>query len=316
MLKNRIRVSKNYKKIIDNYEGKNNLPFFPSYFVIETSSLCNFFCSICPHKFMPVDRKGIMDLKLFKNILSQIKDYAKVIQLYWMGEPLLNENIFYKIKLCKNVTQAKVITSTNGSLLNDENIIRLLESGVDKIIVSMDAATNNDIYSNIRKGGNLKQLNKSVEKLIAENRKKNKKTEIFLQFIQLYENESQKEAFLNRWSKLDCMTSLSYLYSWCNQMPDLSEKSAFLSPMIGTERVACSDLWFKACIRFDGEVSLCCFDWNNSVSLGSLENDNLRTIWNNKLINQIRLEHRENKFNRLCCECDAWAIKTEYGTSF
>jgi MoaA/NifB/PqqE/SkfB family radical SAM enzyme len=265
---------------------------------------------------MPINRKGIMDLKLFKNILGQIKNYAKVIQLYWMGEPLMNKNLFDKIRLCKNDTQAKVIISTNGSLLNDGNIISLLESGVDKIIVSMDAATNNDIYSNIRKGGNLDRLNNSVEKLIAENKKRNKKVAIFLQFIQLYENESQKEAFLNRWSKFDCMTNLSCLYSWCNQMPELSEKSPFLSPMIGTERVACSDLWFKACIRFDGEVSLCCFDWNNSVSLGSLENDNLRTIWNNKLINQIRSEHRENKFIRLCYKCDAWAIKTEYGTSF
>jgi Radical SAM superfamily. len=311
-----MRVSDNYKMIIENYEGNNFQPFLPSYYVIEVSSVCNFYCSICPHKLMLANRKGIMDVKLFKNILSQISDCARVIQLYWMGEPLLNENIFDIIKLCKNDTQAKIMISTNGSLLSDKNIKSLLESGIDKIIISVDAANNSDIYNGIRKGGNLEQLNNSIEKIIIENQKQDNKTEILLQFIQLYENEVEKEEFLSKWKKFNCTTSLSCLYTWSNQMSELSDKSAFLSPMIGTERVACSDLWFKACIRYDGKVSLCCFDWNNKVCLGDLKNEDLITIWNNKLINQIRLEHRESKFNRLCNECDAWAVMTEYETLF
>jgi len=310
------KIIENYEVIKSSYEGKNTEPFLPSYFVIETSSLCNFSCSICPHQNMPLDRKGKMDMALFNEILKQIKDYAKVIQLYWMGEPLLHGSIFDMISLCKKETQAKIMISTNGSLLTDENIRKLLDAGVDKIIVSMDAADNNEIYSNIRTDGNLAQLNSNVERLIFENKKQNKKAEILLQFIQLHENESERDAFKSKWSDSGCDISFSCLYTWCNQMPELTEKSAFLSPMIGTQRVACSDLWFKACIRFDGKVSLCCFDWNNSVCLGDLKKESVKEVWNNALINQIRSEHRKNIYGRLCKDCDAWAVIGEYETLF
>ena len=86
----------------------------PPYYVIEPTDICNFRCSICPHsQEWNNTQHGIMDLSLFKRIVSQIADSACVIQLYWMGEPLLNPNIIEMIAFCKQTTKAKVIISTN-----------------------------------------------------------------------------------------------------------------------------------------------------------------------------------------------------------
>lgn len=282
----------------------------PSYYIIEPTNICNFRCPICPNS-LTEDRaaSGMMSLDLFDSILNQISDKAEVIQLYWMGEPLLNENIYQMIEECKCRTQAKVIISTNGSLLSFEVIKKLVDCGLDEIIVSMDACESQEIYGKIRVGGDIEILNENIKNLILNKGNMS----VVLQFIDLYSNQSEKEKFINKWNTFDCKIEISCLYTWANQIPSLNLASDNLSPVLKKKRVPCADLWNKIAIHWDGHISACCFDYANKLIIGDCRNTSLAAIWNSDFANKLREQHLQGKYLlKPCLCCDAWAEPDEY----
>lgn len=286
----------------------------PSYYVIEPTNICNFRCPICPHSLNQLYQKpGKMSLTLLDKILCQIYEYAKVIQLYWMGEPLLNPEIFEMISSCKKKTNAKVIISTNGSLLTREVSKKLVDCGLDEIIVSVDACNSQDIYGKIRVGGDVSLLNQNIEKLI-ENKGH---MSVVLQFIDMFVNRAEREKFFHRWKDFDCKTELSCLFTWSNQIPSLNLVSDHLSPVQKKNRIPCADLWNKMVIHWDGQVSACCFDYANRLPFGDCTNTLLEDIWNSPEAKSLRLQHEQGKYlSQLCLECDAWAEPNEYVEMF
>lgn len=286
----------------------------PKYYIIESTNTCNFQCSICPNSLSRKMEKGNISLELCDKLLSQISSVAEVIQLYWLGEPLLNPDIFELINRCKRKTKAKVMLSTNGSLLTEQIIQSLIDSGLDEMIISVDACECQDVYSSIRVGGDINKLNSNIEMLL----KKNKRIKITLQFIDMYVNRFEKQGFIDRWKKYDCQLEISCLYTWANQIPSLNLASDNLSPVIMKERVPCADLYNKMAIHWDGIVSACCFDFDNKLVIGDSNIKSLIDIWNDEPINKIRRMHEQGSFNKVtpCNHCDAWAEPDEYETLF
>ena len=283
----------------------------PIYYIIEPTNMCNYQCTICPNRFFSPHEKGYMELGVFTNIITQIKENARVIQLYWMGEALLHPHLIEMIKLCKAETNAKVMLSTNGSLLTHSLTDSLISSGVDEIIISLDAANDQSTYDKIRVGGNLTTVNANVEYLLSAN---NGKISIVLQFIDMFINRDEREVFKQKWAQFDCATSIQCLYTWSNQMHSLNLASDNLSPVAKKERVPCADLWNKLSIHWDGNVSVCCFDWHTSIPLGNVSEESLMDIWNGKAVRALRESHCAGHYDSipLCKECDAWAEPDEY----
>ena len=283
----------------------------PKYYVIEPTNKCNFHCSICPNSIASQDEPvGCMSMKLYDSILNQISDSAEVVQLYWMGEPFLNPEIYTLIRWCKERTKSKVIVSTNGSLLTDYAVHRLNEVGLDELIVSVDACDSNTVYDLIRCGGDLDQLNDNLEYLLSNN----DRVHVVLQFIDMYVNNAERDCFMKKWAKYDCDLEISCLYTWANQMPSLNLASNNLSPVLGRPRVPCADLWNKMTIHWNGIVSACCFDYENRLFLGDSNEESLFDIWNGEQISRLRDLHMAERYREiaLCSCCDAWAEMDEY----
>jgi organic radical activating enzyme len=310
--------TKNNNYELVNYAYTNLLPkcnnMLPPFYIIEPTNKCNFKCSICPNRYYSDNEKGIMSWELFTKIINEIKHVAVVIQLYWMGESFLHDQIFEMIDFCKSFTTAKVMLSTNGSFLDPDNIEKLVSSRLDDLIISMDACDSQSIYAKIRSGGNIADLNRNVYNLLL----KNKSMNIVLQFIDLNLNRVEKIKFIEKWKKMKCKINIQCLYSWANQFPELNRMSDNLSPMISTTRAACSDLWYKASIHFNGNVSICCFDWNNTQYIGNLAEDTMLNIWSNDSIAYCRTIHKCLDFSKIkiCSNCDSWATYSEYKDLF
>lgn len=286
----------------------------PRYYIIEPTNLCNFKCPICPNVLYSPGNLGSMSMRLFTSIIEQITGTAEVIQLYWMGEPLLCNDIYEMINICKVSTNAKVILSTNGSHLNPKTINALVNAGLDEIIVSVDAADSQEIYGQIRKGGKLTDLISSIDLLL-----QNKGTlRVTLQFIDLYLNRPEKSKFFEKWKSKDCLLQETCLYSWANQLACLNLASDHLSPVANQDRIPCADLWNKMSIHFNGKISACCFDWNFAMVVGDCNDTALLEIWNGNELQSLRNLHFLKKFHGgfLCGQCDAWATPDEYITLF
>ena len=125
----------------------------PLYYIIEPTNNCNYKCIMCPNKLYKNFQKGNMEIELFRKIVKQINNNAIYIQLYWMGEPLLNKDIYEMILFIKENSKSKVIISTNGSVLNNEASNSIIKSKLDILQISLDAISSNELYSSIRCGG-------------------------------------------------------------------------------------------------------------------------------------------------------------------
>lgn len=298
----------NQKKIEQSFNGEIVKGLMPIIYIIEPTNFCNYSCPICPNNKYKPSEKGYMKYDLFEKIIFQIKDYADLIQLYWVGEPLLHHEISKMIALAKKNTNAKMSISTNGSLLTKECIEKLLESGLDEIIVSMDAAVSDDIYKLIRKNGSISILNNNVKTLINYSNQ----IHIILKFILTNVNISEQELFIKLWSNENVDVKINSLYTWANQMPELKSLSTNFSPQLHKTRKPCSDLWHKIAIHWNGKVSICCFDWTFEHIIGDINEKSINEIWNDSPIAMFRQSQLQGEYLSICKECDAWAELEEY----
>lgn len=280
----------------------------PQYFIIEPTRRCNFRCFMCPNRFYSDNEKGDMTLDDFSIIVSKIAPHAKVVQLYWMGEPLLNQNLFDFISILKEKTKAKIIVSTNGSLLTEETARKIDDAGLDTLIIDVDTGNSAKIYSQIRISGDFSLLCSNIEMTMSVF----KHTKIVLQFLEFEINKAEREQFIQKWQNRNCKLEFSWIDTWAGQMKKLERSTSSLSPYIGEKRMPCSDLWHKMAINYRGEVNLCCHDYLQKYDLGNLIDENVDTVWNSQLLNKIRNEHEMNEYSGLCENCLEWAKVSEY----
>ncbi len=127
---------------------------------IEVTTRCNYNCVFCSGRFM---KQKDMDFETVKKAIDMFPA-LETIQLQGEGEPLLNPQFFDMVKYAKD-KGLKVITITNGSLLTEENIRKLLESKIDIVFVSIEAAQK-DLYESIRRGGNYDKFIENLKRLV------------------------------------------------------------------------------------------------------------------------------------------------------
>lgn len=105
---------------------------------IETSTDCNRACRICPRHNEPRP-KALMSEEVYNMLLEQLNDmqFNGRISPVFYNEPLLDRRLPEMMRQAKeSLPRTTIMLYTNGSLLNEQNISELVESGVDVIIVS------------------------------------------------------------------------------------------------------------------------------------------------------------------------------------
>ena len=119
---------------------------------IEATTNCNLQCPECPSGLRKFSRAtGTIDLSHFQKYLEPLEKYLSYLMIYFQGEPYLNKQFF---ELVKYAVSKKIFTatSTNGHFLDDENARQTVESGLDRLIISLDG-TDQESYSAYRVNG-------------------------------------------------------------------------------------------------------------------------------------------------------------------
>jgi MoaA/NifB/PqqE/SkfB family radical SAM enzyme len=105
---------------------------------LETTNRCNLPCTTCPRTFEELEPPANMSFELFRRIVDQVPDIARVV-LHGIGEPLMVPNLPRMIRYLKK-RGTYVLFNTNGTLLNERRSRELIDSGLDELRVSLDAA--------------------------------------------------------------------------------------------------------------------------------------------------------------------------------
>lgn len=288
----------------------------PMFISIEPSNVCNLKCPECPVGMRQTQIKAVnADLALTKKLIDELAPRLMYTTLYFQGEPLLNKNFTEMVKYIrgKNILTG---TSTNAQLINDEMAKRLVQSGLDRLIISMDGTTP-ETYEAYRVGGKLEKTINAVQSLVRW-KKELKSASPFLeiQFIVFKTNEHQMtemKKLAEEW-KVDKLTFKSaQLYDFENGHDLLPVNKKYARYELRSDgkyhiksplRNRCKRLWNGAVINSKGEVLPCCFDKESSFVFGNINNQTFAESWKSEESAAFRKKLLENRRQfEMCRNC-------------
>jgi MoaA/NifB/PqqE/SkfB family radical SAM enzyme len=101
---------------------------------------------------------------------------------YFQGEPYLNPEFLQMVQYAAS-KGLYTATSTNGHYLTEDNARKTVESGLDRIIISIDGTTQ-AVYEQYRVGGQLEKVLSGAQRIIRWKRElKSKKPFVIFQFL-------------------------------------------------------------------------------------------------------------------------------------
>ena len=123
------------------------LPFSISF---EPTTSCNLRCPECPSGLRAFTRPtGMLEKNFFTETIEELHNEMLYLIFYFQGEPYLNPAFLDMVSFASS-KKIYTATSTNAHYLNDENARRTIESGLDRLIISIDGTTQ-DVYEQYRK---------------------------------------------------------------------------------------------------------------------------------------------------------------------
>jgi MoaA/NifB/PqqE/SkfB family radical SAM enzyme len=105
---------------------------------LEVTNRCNLLCETCPRTFEDLEPPADMSWELFTQIVDQVTGLARAV-LHGVGEPMLVARLPRMIRYLKQ-RGVYVLFNTNGTLLRPSKFQELIDTGLDELRVSLDAA--------------------------------------------------------------------------------------------------------------------------------------------------------------------------------
>src|SRR5947209_9066529 len=105
---------------------------------LEVTNRCNLLCETCPRTFEDLEPPADMSMELFRRIVDQVPDVRRVV-LHGVGEPMLVKHLPDMIRYLKG-RGVHVLFNTNGTLLAPRKHREIIDTGLDELRVSLDAA--------------------------------------------------------------------------------------------------------------------------------------------------------------------------------
>lgn len=298
---------------INKRSKKWHFKTMPSFVSVEPSSVCNLCCPECAigtHQTIRSNHK--ISLELYHKLVEEIKPFAFHVQLFFQGEPLLNENIDEMVVFARNNRLATTI-STNAMKLDRDMSKRLVKAQLDRLIVSIDGTTQ-QTYETYRRGGNLQTVIDNVKQLIEIRKQHNSKYPIVeCQMIVFSHNEHQINDFKQLVKSIgaDHATIKSaqiYDFQSNSQLIPKNERYARYIKRSGTWQLKkpitnqCDRIYKGCVVNSDGLVTVCCFDKIPNHPVGNLNNSTLNAIWNGDEFVKFRAQVSTNRHSIFICE--------------
>ena len=166
---------------------------YPISISFEPTTSCNLRCPECPSGLRAFTRPtGMLKKDFFTETIDQISGDLMYLIFYFQGEPYLNPDFLDMVKYASG-KKIYTATSTNAHYLNDANARRTIESGLDRLIISIDGTTQ-ETYQQYRVGGHLNKVLEGAANIVKWKRELKSKTPfIIFQFLVVRHNEHQIE---------------------------------------------------------------------------------------------------------------------------
>lgn len=288
-------------------EGIVNLPRILD---VEFTNLCNFNCCFCPTGTRSMKRmKGFMPKAVSDKLVESVKKYhIPGVRVIGWGEPTLHPEW---LDILENIhTGGGIIhLGTNGSRLSEDNIKALIDMQIESIKFSFQGA-DAESYNEMRDGGDYDTLIETVKTMYKL------RGDLMYPYIQIsttltVESEEQVKNF---------RTAIEPYCDYCNigytmlnhlsvdAMNVSEEKKEKIRKMQEHEsinhtyRKVCSDAFDKLDLHWNGDMTLCCSDYENFLLVGNIMDMDVKEIFNSNIANLYRDVIVKGEYGKIeCC---------------
>ncbi len=292
----------------------------PRYIVVEPSNRCNLRCPLCATAHAMKRPKGEMALDTFRELLGQITWKVKMLNFDFAGEPLLNPDIFQMVRLA---WERKIPSGfdTNAMLL-ERCVEEVLASELRFLRVSLDG-TSQASLEQFRVGARLERILEGVRLLCEGKRRLGQcHPEVSLQLIVMRQNEDEVEDYLRLARELgvdwvvlkslnlnpgDWLQEEERLRYADNLLPRAQQFSRYVRTADGLAfrqelNSFCHFPVNCAVVLWNGDVILCCVDFNGDYLAGNIFDEPLKAIWRGSKMRELRkgVFSRELEICRTC----------------
>lgn len=276
---------------------------------IDPCDLCNFKCDFCFQCQNTGFKGNIMSDETFDRIIEQLKEFDEpinVIQLFALGEPLINKHVPQYIRRIRQEHVAKEVKiTTNGSLLTRALIDDMMEAGLDELIISLNGLCDDDFMRITNSKVSFDELFDNIKYLYANRRNchvhikiigdyfSREAQQFFVEQVGEYADTINIDGVTNHWSGLTSAEASKQQYNVGGNM--------------FKEWPICSLCFYELSIHSDGTVSPCAADWRKDEdNLGNIREASIKAIWESKKRNDILvsfLRGTEQPY-KACKECE------------
>jgi len=290
---------------------------YPVSISFEPTTSCNLRCPECPSGLRAFTRPtGMLEQNFFKSTIDEIHKELLYLIFYFQGEPYLNPDFLDMVKYAsdKGIYTA---TSTNAHYMTDENARKTVESGLDRLIISLDGTTQ-ETYKQYRVGGDIEKVLAGARNIVKWKKELNSnKPFVFFQFLVVKHNEHQIEDVKRLAKEIgvdEVRFKTAQVYDYENDpnnlIPTIEKYSRYQKNKDGSfkskNKLAnrCWKMQHANVITWDGLVVPCCFDKDATHQLGNLKNQSFKEIWHNQNYQQFREELMKSRKNiDICANC-------------
>lgn len=290
---------------------------FPLSVALEPTTSCNLRCPECPSGLRAFTRPtGMLQKDFFRDTIDQLHKDVFYLIFYFQGEPYLNPDFLNMVNYASKKGMYTA-TSTNAHYLTDDNARKTVESGLDRLIISIDGTTQ-DVYQQYRVGGKLEKVLEGARNIVKWKKELNSRTPfVFFQFLVVKPNEHQLEEVKQLAKEVgvdEVRFKTAQVYDYENDphqlIPSINKYSRYRKNKEGKTVVKnaldnhCWRLWHAPVITWDGLVVPCCFDKDAQHQMGDLKGRSFREVWKDKNYQQFRKDVLNGRGNiDICANC-------------
>lgn len=283
---------------------------FPLHLYLELSRQCNYNCPMCMRREAPAG--GHFPAELAEKITAEAsKKGPTSYSLHLYGEPLMNPAWDKIIATIRHAHQQNtILLTTNGFFLTEKTAAKLLELRVDRIFVSLHSF-DPDVYRDYTQGGDISVVLDNI-RAFAKLAGPSSRTKLF---IRLFHGPDGYPLIPEYIDSLRAMGIHLEIRGYHNFGGDKDQWTTFKKEH---HRWPCFHPWFTLGVAVDGNTIICCADARFGTKVGNAFEQTLEEIWKSESVKALRLEHRQNCFERwkTCELCDTWQFHPDFFFNF
>lgn len=301
------------KKFLENridkiFNDVNALEYanIPKTILIEVTNKCNSKCIFCANRKMSREY-GEIDFDLLCKILEEAYSLGvEEVGFYTTGEPLLYSKIYNAIAYAKKIGFKYIYITTNGILVNNNTLKKLIDSGLDSIKFSINAINNDDYLfihgvdcfnsaiTNLKNTFNYRKVNKLNFK-------------IFVSYIATKYTDYSINKIYNYFINYCDDVSIVNVRNQSGYIPcefKILKCSDETNKIQSSRNLPCHYVFDVINVTYEGYLTACCNDFQNYLVYANLNKDSLKNAWNNEIITELRKQHINGCLkNNLCYNC-------------